>query len=714
MRQEFCIAKVRASLWAACQALLMSLVVVAQAQVQAHEQAQLQAPVQAPVQAQSASAPATHLSASDASAAHVLVEGASAGDNGKLPATLLVGQVELQRCHGQRVYCGRIDRPFDPTGVVPGTISIYFQYYLHTASDQPSAGTLVAVEGGPGYPSTGTRFEYLKLYQPLLAERDLLLVDNRGTGHSKVIDCPDIQTRPLTVAGIAQCGRQLADTAPLYSSAYAADDMAAVLQALGKSGIDLYGDSYGTYFSQVFAYRHPDLLRSIVLDSAYPVPMVGGETPFYPYFAPTMRAEFNLVCARSPGCAALPGDSIAHIQPALDLLRAAPFRASAMDASGHVQHFLADASLLGLAMFGGAPAYTNVRELDAAARAFVQGDQAPLLRTLAETLESYPSTDASKTPSYYSWGLFWAVSCQDYAQIYDMTLPPAQRKLQRDLVIAEKQRTMPDLYAPFTIDEFRGIPLDLSILDGCVAWPSPSSGHPPGPLLPKRPVMPDVPVLVLSGEIDTITTPPEGAAVASLFPHARQVVVKNNFHLTALPPELDQCGIDIVRHFIETLDAGDVRCAAEVPNIRTPPSFARTVSEVPAATPLAGNQASPAQLQTAAAVVQTLGDAVARLDSHASGHSVGLRGGDFEISTPRDKLFNLKLNQVRWTEDLAVSGTLDWPYGPGQAHGKVQFLQQDGTQGFIEVTWTEQLNGSMALLKGQVDGKTLQAQTPAP
>jgi hypothetical protein len=66
------------------------------------------------------------------------------------PPSLRVGTLTLERCPRVSAYCGRIDRPLDPTGAIPGSISIHFEYYPHTAPGA-SAGTLVASEGGPGY-----------------------------------------------------------------------------------------------------------------------------------------------------------------------------------------------------------------------------------------------------------------------------------------------------------------------------------------------------------------------------------------------------------------------------------------------------------------------------------------------------------------------------------------------------------------------------------
>ena len=175
------------------------------------------------------------------------------------------------------------------------------------------------------------------------------------------------------------------------------DDLAAILDALDIRRIDLYGDSYGTYFEQVFAIRHPAMLRSIVLDGAYP--LNGPGYAWYPSYAPAMRDKFNIACSRSEPCARLPGTSIDHILPALEDLRTHPFPARAADSDGREREFSADASQLAIVMFGGAPAFVTIRELDAAARAFTAGDRAPLLRLMAETSTAVDSRDPPTSPN---------------------------------------------------------------------------------------------------------------------------------------------------------------------------------------------------------------------------------------------------------------------------------------------------------------------------
>ncbi|MBV8497056.1 MAG: alpha/beta fold hydrolase, partial [Gammaproteobacteria bacterium] len=276
--------------------------------------------------------------------------------------TLTVGSLTLHRC-GPAPWCGTLERALDPSSAGV-RIPVYFEYYPHTSAGA-ATGTLVATEGGPGSPATESRDEYLALFAPLRASHDVLIMDNRGTGHSGVVDCKALQAAPkLTVEGIGECGRALGASARFYGTAFASDDLAALLEALQIPRVSLYGDSYGTFFAQVFALRHPAKLRALVLDGAYPL----DDDPWYPNYAPAMRAKFNLACERAPECRALGGSSLEHIAPALALLRRAPFAAQVPYGEGRTAKFTADATALAIVMLGGSPAYATVRETDAAAR----------------------------------------------------------------------------------------------------------------------------------------------------------------------------------------------------------------------------------------------------------------------------------------------------------------------------------------------------------
>jgi pimeloyl-ACP methyl ester carboxylesterase len=625
---------------------------------------------------------------------------------------ILVGLLQLRPCQSAPAYCGALDRPLDPTGAIPGRISIHFEYYRHSGPDKP-LGTLVATEGGPGYPATLSRDDYLALFKPLLRRHDLVLMDNRGTGQSGVIDCRELQTaEKWTVELIAACGKSLGDRAPLYSTAYAADDLAAILESLNIRRIDLYGDSYGTYFEQVFAVRHPNMLRSIVLDGAYP--LNGADYAWYPSDAPAMRDKFNIACRRFDPCAELPDSSIEHIVPVLQDLRAHPFRARAADSDGKMREFTADASQLAIVMFGSAPALATVRELDAAARAFSDGDRAPLMRLMAETLSGLDSRDRTADAAKWSAGLAAAVMCQDPPQIFDMRLAPTLRTANRDHAVAERMRTAPRTYAPFSIDEYRGMPLDYSFIDQCVEWPVAPSSHPASHVVAADVHYPDIPALIISGEFDNLTTLPDGAAVAGAFKHGTQIRIANSFHVNALPRARSACAAQIVRRFIDTLNVGDTTCAADVPPLRLVPRFAVHASQLEPAAATAGNRASAAQLRWISAAVMTVGDVLARLGGNTSGQGVGLRGGSFRIVNDASTA-HVVLNQVRWTEDLAVSGKIDKPLArTGTVRASLHLATADGLTGEVTVKWPEGIAGPSAGVQGTLGGEAVRARTPAP
>jgi len=626
------------------------------------------------------------------------------------PATLHVGSLTLVACPNLAAYCGRMDRPLDPDGAIPDRISIYFEFYPHTAPGKP-VGTLVATEGGPGYPATLSRDDYLALFKPLREARDVVIMDNRGTGKSGALDCRELQTaEKWTVENVAGCGERLGSRAPLYGTANAADDLAAILEALSSGPIDLYGDSYGTFFEQVFAIRHPDALRSIVLDGAYP--LNGPDYPWFPSYAPATRAKFNIACRHSEACAKLPGSSLDHIAPVLKLLRAAPFVAHAADSNGKELTFSANASQLAIVMFAGAPALATVRELDAAARAFLDGDRAPLLRLMAETISAVDSRDPTANPAKWSAGLAAAVMCEDQQQIFDMRLAPSLRGADRDRAIALRQRNFPDTYAPFTIDEFRAMPLDYSFLDQCVGWPAPPANHLAAEVVARDAKYPAIPALIISGELDDMTTLADGEAVAQAFKHGQQIRIANSFHVNALPRARSPCAAVLVRRFIEALNSGDTGCALQVPPVRLVPRFATLTADIDPAAPLSGNLGSPSQLRLAAAAVLTVGDILDRLSDNSTGRGVGLRGGGFRLREDA-AVVHVSLDEVRWTQDLPISGRIDRPRGSqGVVRAVVHFPQAGGGQ--LSIRWVEGAPQPMARIDGRIGGSKVLAQVSAP
>jgi pimeloyl-ACP methyl ester carboxylesterase len=642
------------------------------------------------------------------------------------PATTRVGTLELTHCaHG--ALCGRLERPLDSSrapgairaaGAGADTIAVYFEFYPHSKPVK-SQGTLVATEGGPGYPATLSRDEYLALFKPLMDVRDVVIMDNRGTGQSGAIDCRELQTGDhWTVESVAQCGESLGERAALYGSADAADDLEAILSALGVGKIDLYGDSYGTYFEQVFAVRHPARLRSIVLDGAYP--LGGGDYAWYPTYAPAMRDKFNLACARVPGCAGLPGSSVDHVLPALADLRTTPVVARAHDIDGKLREIRADAAQLAIVMYSSAPKLTTLREVDAAARAYHAGDRVPLLRLMAETAAAVDSRDPTADATQWSAGLAAAVMCHDPPQIFDMRLAPAERTRDRDRALAERRAAHPDTYAPFSIDEYRAMPLDYSFLDQCVGWPVAPPNH-PASQVGAGAVYPQVPALVISGELDNITTVADGAAVAAAFPHGVQIRVANSLHVNALLHAHNDCARDIVRRFMGTLQVGDTACAAAIPPVPVLTRFAMHAGELTPALALPGNQANDAQLRMVAAAVLTVQDVAARIIYNTSGRGDGLRGGTYVVSRPRPLAHSgdasadaavVQLHDVHWTDDVTVSGRVAVPKANRITRATLVVAGTDGVSGRLRIEWTTAaLTTGRVAITGSLAGRRVRAET---
>jgi hypothetical protein len=293
-----------------------------------------------------------------------------------------------------------------------------------------------------------------------------------------------------------------------------------------------------------------------------------------------------------------------------------------------------------------------------------------------------------------------------------MRLKPDLRLADRDRAIAERKRAQPDTYAPFSIDEYRGMPLDYSFIDACVQWPVAPASHPASQVIAANAPYPSIPALIISGEFDNMTSTADGAAVAAAF-HGTQIQIANSFHVNALPRARSACAAQIARRFIDTLQALDTRCAGKVPPLRLVPKFAVQAAELEPALAAAGNQASAIELQWVSAAVQTVGDVLTRLPGNSAGQGVGLRGGSFRARR-HGAMLHLKLTSVRWTNDLAVSGTVDTPAARGGAvRATLQVLTATGLHGDLHIEWSDE-RAATTDIHGTLGGATVNARSPVP
>lgn len=610
---------------------------------------------------------------------------------------LTVGGASLTRCAaGASYYCGNLSRPLDPAGVVHGNISIHYEWYPHTGAGA-AVGTVVAIEGGPGYGSCESRDEYLESFD--LSQRDMLLVDARGSGKSSAINCTVAQgDNNLTASDVADCGAQLGAKSDLYGSDLAADDMEAILQLLGVGLIDLYGDSYGTLSAQVFAGRHPSRLRTLVLDAAYPVLHAD------PFFSPQgagMSAAFDHVCDRSPDCS---GNSVTRIGNLLNALRANPGAAPTVNRNGDLGPLAPrDVALL---MNVAAEQYNLYSELDPAVRAYLAGDTVPMVRLVNET---YPieSGGVGSRPVDYSIGMFLAVTCQDGPTAYDMTLPPGpQRDASWQAALAAQKAKDPNIYAPFTIDEYLSEALDWSITPTCLQWPVSSPQHPQGNPVPSG-VMPNVPTLVLTGDLDTVTPVGEGDQVAAEFSTVKRVIVKNGVHVTGIVDPTG-CISGVVNDFVASGGHANTGCVATAnPAFRLVPSYALTVNDVPLRG-VTGNGSNAIQ-RAARAAVLAAGDSYSRWWNLDITSGSGLRGGTFKVNNAGTKI---TFTNARFTTDLAISGPMQ--VDPNGGVNTATLTLSGVATGNVTVTWDSTGAQGVATVVGTINGTSVSINVPAP
>ena len=352
-------------------------------------------------------------------------------------------------------------------------------------------------------------------------------------------------------------------------------------------------------------------------------------------------------------------------------------------------------------------AYTPAfyRELTAALRSGLRGDRAPLLRLVAEATGG--GTDSGPA-RFYSGGLEAAVSCHDYPYVYDMTKAPGKpREREYERALDRRTRTHPRTFAPFTAHEYARS--NWQGLDWCTGWPTAPASNPAGPVHPPGGVYPDLPVLVLSGELDSVTTPAEGRMVRSQFPDARFVLVRNSFHAAAIG-DTDHCAVRILRAFVRSPATQPTRerrrCAGEVEPIRTPGHFPRTLADV---TPANGRAPVRAR-RGATAAAATVADLMDRWWNNYSSHGVGLRGGTWTYTG--GKIVRFRLHGVRQVDDLAVSGSAVWDrYGETVT---VDLQVAGAATGRFTGSWDTRRVGATAVLTGRVGGSQVRVRLPAP
>jgi pimeloyl-ACP methyl ester carboxylesterase len=458
-------------------------------------------------------------------------------------------------------------------------------------------------------------------------------------------------------------------------------------------------------------------VRSAIFDGTYPIT---GLDPWYATTAARLHDNLRLFCVRSEStCPVDPSDMDDLLTEAVGYLRLNPVHTSAPDAYGYeVPVTLTPRRLLDTLLYTDVtPGY--VRAVPAALTAMLNNNPRPIARMVAEvegaSVDSSPGKMAIPRPNdeLRSWseGAYLAYACSDYPQLWDKSAGRAARERQYQDAIAHLS---PSVTKPWTPQEWASS--DFFVYDYCIGWPKPTVAEPP---FPPGGHYPNTPVLVLNGDLDLRTDVYQAREVADNFPNSTYVEVPNFGHVTAIY-DADHCASVIARRFITTLDAGNTSCVQRIPEHREIATFAEYAKDAPQATVASRVDRSTSRDRRAAYVaMESVSDVVDRWYAIPGYTGSGLYGGKFSMYTTSgypftDRIWSLKLNHLKWTRDVQVTGTGTMQRGNGPAQMVLTIRGRGTDKGSLVMSWTTRAQHEMASITGTIGGRPVDLLVPAP
>lgn len=392
---------------------------------------------------------------------------------------------------------------------------------------------LFVLAGGPGASASAFYAGVAGAFARIQRNRDIVLVDQRGTGGSNRLDCPgeeDLVYTPSTAeitAHAKQCLASLATHANVgyYTTSLAVQDLEQVRAALGYERINLYGASYGTRVAQHYVRRFPQRARTLIMDGVVPVELAVG--PDTATNAEAALLDILARCSDTPACKARFADPVADYRALRASLKLSTVPVSVHDPDTGEDtpfEFGPDhlAGVLRLLSYTAEYASLLPLLLHAAAE---REDYAPLAGQFLLTERAYGEAVAV--------GMHNSVVCSEDVPFFDLQHIDRTR-----------------LAATF---------LGTALIDGlqtvCRVWPR-------GPVDPDlhAPFTSAVPALLLSGSDDPATPPAYAAQAARGFSHHVSLVLQGFGHGQLTVPCMDR----VMAQFVErgSVDGLDVSCTA--------------------------------------------------------------------------------------------------------------------------------------------------------
>ena len=416
--------------------------------------------------------------------------------------------------------CGTLSRPLDPSGEEPGEIELRVAV-VPALNLTPEPDPLLPIAGGPGQGSVDFYTAYAWAFESVRRDRDILLIDQRGTGESATMNCEFDEdliegefSTELTIEYTEQCLEQLPYDPRFFTTSVAVRDIEAVREALGYPSLNLYGVSYGSRVAQHFARRYPASTRTLVIDGVVPPQISLG-----PEIATESQKAIDRILARCEEDDAC-NERFPHIDETfariVEQLKRSPVSIQVPD-----------------------PSTGRLQDLE-----FGTGELATAIRLLA-----YHPNSVALIPLLVSEagnGNFVPLGSQ-----FMMTMIAMGDALALGMHNAVMCTEDVPFYDPDSIDydgleaSYMGM-LQLDALQAiCSVWPA-------GPIDDgfKTPLETDIPVLLLSGDADPITPPRYADMAAVDLENATHLIGKHQGHGQVSVG----CTPRLIAEFIETAD----------------------------------------------------------------------------------------------------------------------------------------------------------------
>lgn len=434
--------------------------------------------------------------------------------------------------------CGELRVRENPDDAQSPEISIAI-LRLPAISPVPKADPLFLIQGGPGGSSIEMANQLHGFFADVRKNRDLVFVDQRGTGKSNALHCekispvdanlPDAVLLDKQQGIMRDCVEKYKNVLPYYTTWHAVQDLDAVRAALGYQQINLWGVSYGTRVALEYSRRFGAHTRSLVLDGIAPVAIALGK-----YSTRDMLAALTAVneeCLAQQECAAHYGSPLEKAEVIYARLRDAEAAGEPVSVVyQHPRHQQpatqrltprAFSMLMFMALYS---RDTTVLLPEMISRA-EQGDYGLLAALLALTAEQAQTMNIAE-------GMHFSVVCNE----------------DWPLISPSERNTIPPFFG-FNPVEDKGMVCDI--------WPAAK--------LPEdywQPIHSEVPALLLSGKYDPVTPSTWADYVASSLPNSTSLLVQGGNHGVST----EGCMPQIVAQFIERTSMTNVNssCAEKI------------------------------------------------------------------------------------------------------------------------------------------------------